>query len=90
MYEPNMVLCTLDGQRCSNAVVVSVNETTVTVMSDFGNVMRLSIEEVKRYYEPSEKCLEHLHFGGEYPSVKERITQQIELLSSVLAGEKSL
>lgn len=83
-YEPGMVLCTKNGQRVSNAIVVNVGPEIITILSDFGNCIRITPTTADSMYEVSEAWVDHRALGGQWPSIKERIEQQIELLNAAL------
>lgn len=91
MFEPvvNMVVCTSDPQRNTNAAVIKVHETTISVLSDFGNIMHLTREEFFSRYVPSERWLEMQDYavidGIDFTvKVKDRLIFQIAKLNESL------
>lgn len=85
--EEGVVLCTKNSQALTNAVVMKVEEDEITVLTDFGNVRKIDPDVLLDQYEVSGVWLDHQQykeFGSPYPSVKERVEQQIELLKNVL------
>ena len=76
-------LCTLDGQRRTNAIVVEadIEQNNFKVLTDFGNILEMTYEDIKCFYSISESWLEAEYYGYPFPSVKERIEQQILKLS---------
>ena len=80
-----MVLCTKNSQAFTNAVVFNVEGEVVEVLSDFGNLMKFSPENLWSYYEVSESWLEHqmlLDYISitDYETLGDRIYSQIENL----------
>lgn len=94
-------LVTKNSMRLSNAVVYSViksdNRSVVTVISDFGNIMKFpSVEDVLENYDISEGYLEYYRWSKELDiegwtldaqfCLRERLEKQIELLTEALEG----
>lgn len=62
---PMTQLCTRDGRRTGNAVVVSVTGRTACVMTDMGNSMILTKGELKELFHAPEYILQdHPYVGG--------------------------
>lgn len=94
-------LVTKDGDKLSNAVVYEVNKgeyrTVVTVLSDFGNLLRFpSVEDLLQCYNISEGYLEYYRWSKELDieasaldtqfCLRDRLERQIELLTKALEG----
>lgn len=94
-------LVTKNSMRLSNAVVHSVikseNRSVVTVISDFGNIMKFpSVEDVLEHYDISEGYLEYYRWSKELNideaaldaqfCLRDRLEKQIELLTKALEG----
>lgn len=85
--EEGVVLCTKNSQALTNAIVMKVEEDEITVLTDFGNVRKIDPDVLLDHYEISGVWLYHQRykeFCSPYPSVKERVEQQIEKLKDVL------
>lgn len=90
---PNTPLITRHPQKYTNARVISVEYSKpakITVLSDYGNLMVLSLKELKGMYNKSivhERMVEQCgYFGITYPSetARENILSRIALLKDVL------
>lgn len=94
-------LTTKNPSKYSNAVVYKVNNgdkrVTVTVVSDFGNMMTFpSVEDLFVHYEISRAYLSYKRDSEEYGisgellmsqfCLRERLEKQIELLTEALEG----
>lgn len=85
-YEPEvgMVLCTLNPQSFTNAIVIGIEDATVIVLSDFGNIITINKNDLSGCYRPSEAWLESQAIEYPVDSPIERIHRQISLLESAL------
>ena len=84
-FEEGTILSTKDGQRFTNAVIVGeVDEDSVIVLSDFGNIMKFRKDELFNYYTISDNYVDAMLIDYPLPSVTERIKEQIELLQLAL------
>lgn len=81
---PGVVLATLDGEYRTNAVVVEDGSTELTILTDFGNLVKMSPDEVKNNYVISQNYLDALSIGYPVDNLEERILGQIELLNQAL------
>ena len=72
-----MYLATLDGQKRTNAVVVKIVSEVVTILTDFGNILEMSEYDVFESYDVSKSWIEANHYDYHFPSLKERIDEQI-------------
>lgn len=72
-----MYLSTLDGTQFANAIVVKTEFGLVTILTDFGNVIYKTEEEVFELYKVSPSWIEANHWDMPLPNLKERIEQQI-------------
>lgn len=94
-------LVTKDGDKLSNAVVYEVNKgehrTVVTVLSDFGNLLKFpSAEDLLQCYNISKGYLEYYRWSKELGiegwtldtqfCLRDRLEKQIELLTEALEG----
>lgn len=84
-----MVLCTKNSQALTNAIVISVEENVVEVLSDFGNLMKLPKDNLWRCYEVSENWIEHQMLLEKLSitdteTLEDRISQQISKLQEAL------
>lgn len=61
----------------SNAVVVSVEGDSVTILTDYGNILRFAFEQLQKGYKVHEEYLE----GYPITPLHERLESQIELLT---------
>lgn len=61
----------------SNAVVVSVEGSSVQILSDYGNSLKFDFNELQKGYKVHEEYLE----GYPIETLYERLTHQIELLT---------
>lgn len=78
------VLCTKQPQRLTNAVVLDLEDDKAVILSDFGNVFKLSRSEVLSTYEISEVWKEMIQYGGDPYPLSERVRKQVELLNNVI------
>jgi hypothetical protein len=75
-------LITLDGNRVSNAVYVSCDELGYhAVVSDFGNKMCFSTQELLGLYRLHEDSIWYVQMDCPFESLKERWQGQIALLT---------
>lgn len=91
-------LVTKDGDKLSNAVVYEVNKgthrTVVTVLSDFGHLLKFpSVEDLLQCYNISKGYLEYYHWSDYLVEasaldtqfcLRDRLERQIELLTKAL------
>lgn len=72
------VLNTLDGTKLSNAIIAKITKDNLyIVITDFGNMLRFTKEEIYELYQISPKWIEAISFDYPMPSIEERIKQQI-------------
>lgn len=73
------VLATKDGHNYTNAVVISVSDLSIGILTDFGNIVYMSQTRL-------EECFEIIHWNEDTPSrtLSERIHEQVELLLTSL------
>lgn len=72
------VLNTLDGTKLSNAIITKITKDNLyIVITDFGNMLRFTKEEIYELYQISPKWIEAISFDYPMPSIEERIKQQI-------------
>ena len=64
---PNASLQTRDGRRTGNAILIGLSDrqweacaTTYLVVTDAGNIMRLTLDEMKEYFHPPEYVMKTL------------------------------
>lgn len=79
-----MILCTNYSQGYTNAIITKVDDKEITVLSDFGNEMVCSYEELQQRYFISPIWKECIGIGLGLPTIKERVERQIYLLNNVL------
>lgn len=84
------VLCTLDGTKVSNAIVAKVIDDLYYVITDYGNMLRFTEQEIFELYIISPDWIEHKHFGYPFSPIPERIQEQILKLQEVLEVYKKL
>lgn len=72
-----MYLSTLDGTQFTNAIVVKIESGLVTILTDFGNVIYKTEEEVFELYKVSPSWIEANHWDVPLPSLEQRIDEQI-------------
>lgn len=76
-----MPLVTKNAQVYTNAAVLGItSDGMINVVTDFGNVLLLTEEEVFNRYEPSESWVEFVALGGITETIGQRLTMQITLL----------
>ena len=72
------VLNTLDSTKLSNAIIAKITKDNLyIVITDFGNMLRFTKEEIYELYQISPKWIEAISFDYPMPSIEERIKQQI-------------
>ena len=84
------VLCTLDGTKVSNAIVAKVINDLYYVITDFGNMFRFTEQEVFEFYIISPSWIEHKQMDYPFPSIPDRIQEQIFKLQEALEIYKKL
>ena len=84
------VLCTLDGNKVSNAIVEKVIDDLYYVITDYGNMLRFTEQEIFELYIISPDQIEHKQMNYPFPSIPERIQEQILKLREVLEVYKKL
>lgn len=72
-----MYLSTLDGTQFTNAIVVKIEFGLVTLLTDFGNIIYKTEEEVFELYKVSPSWIEANHWDMPLPSLEQRIERQI-------------
>jgi len=90
-YAVGTILCTNNSQAHTNAIII--NETGnghFIVLSDFGNIMTVPVEMIQSYYDVSNNYLEYKALDYPFPTVEERIKEQIVLLNTALVAVKQL
>ena len=78
------ILCTLDGTKVSNAIVSKVIDDLYYIITDFGNVLRFTKQEVFEFYIISPSWIEHKQIDYPFPSIPNRIQEQIFKLQEAL------
>lgn len=84
MLPVGAILCSIDSQRYTNAIVIKVDKDHTTVLSDFGNEMKFDNAVLFEHYTISNNWIEAVNIFYPLPTIPERIRQQIELLQSAL------
>ena len=84
MLAKGTVLCSVDSQRYTNAIVVKSDLDMTTVLSDFGNEMQFKTEMLFEHYTISNAYIQALAIGYPVDSITDRIQKQIELLEAAL------
>lgn len=84
LIKPGTVLNTKDSTKLTNAIVSKIDNDYIHVITDFGNLLVLTEEELHLKYIISPIWLEYLEFENFYPTIKERLESQIELLEERL------
>ena len=81
-------LATLDGNKFTNATVLEIDKEAdlITVISDFGNVMRLTTADLFKAYEVSQTAIEILNYGGTILPIEVRLQEQIDKLTQTLSN----
>ena len=80
--EEGTPLVTLNGDRGSNAVYVSCDEMGYhSVVSDFGNKMYFSTNDLVSLYKLPDSYIWYVQMGYPFDTLKERWQRQIELLT---------
>ena len=77
-------LCSTDGARVGNAVVTSIVDDSVHLLTDFGNQVVRTLPEVEEEFYVPEWYIEALHSGMPIPTVRERVHDQLVLLLKFL------
>ena len=72
-----MYLTTLDGTQFTNAIVVKIESGLVTILTDFGNIIYKTEEEVFELYKVSPSWIEANRWEMPLPSLEQRIDEQI-------------
>lgn len=72
-----MYLATKDGNTYTNGVVIEVDGNEVVVLSDFGNFINLTLEQLNEHYTPSKGWLMSKKWNYPLPTTVERISEQI-------------
>ena len=84
-YTAGTILCTKDGQAYTNAIIIGESkEANFIVLTDFGNVRIIPVNDISDYYEVSKNQIEYDGYGYPFPSIEERIKEQIGLLNDAL------
>ena len=87
--QKGMVLCTKNPQINTNAIVISTDKSFVKLLTDFGNVVEVPILDLPKRYEVSHSWFEGMYLGYPFPTLIERVEQQIELLNKAKQYLKS-
>lgn len=90
-YSVGTILCTKNSQLHTNAIII--NETSsghFIVLTDFGNILTFPIEMIEYYYTVSQNYLEYKEYGYPFPSIEDRIKEQLVLLNTALNAVKAL
>lgn len=83
-YEKGTVLCTRDGKQFSNGFVLKTDEDLVTVITDYGNIVVRTSEEIDALFTINENWLVSKKYEQPLPSVESRLEEQISKLKVVL------
>lgn len=84
------ILNTLDGTKVSNAIIVKITKDKLyIIITDFGNMLRFTKEEIYELYQISPKWIEAISFDYPMPTVEKRIKQQILNLEEALVLYKT-
>lgn len=84
LFVVGTVLCTKNSQKCSNGVIASVTQDSVTVLTDFGSLIELAKESLFANYAVSDSWLHHRNMGYPQCSIPNRIHRQIDQLQRSL------
>ena len=84
VMDNGVVLATKNGSLYTNAIVIAETEQKVKVLSDFGNILEMSREEIENRYTVPEWFKDYSNLDYPFPTVHERIQEQIEKLQKVL------
>ena len=77
-----MYLATRNGNVYTNAIVTKVDGDDVTVLTDFGNFLSFTKQEVRNHFNPSKAWLEAMKWEYPLPTITQRIDEQILKLQS--------
>jgi len=81
-FEKGTILATLNGDQRTNAIVVSVDNNQIKILTDFGNLLTYtSASLLEKEYKISTNFLLALEIDYPLLSIEDRIDQQIELLT---------
>ena len=84
--EEGVTLHTLSPSKVTNAVYVSCDEVGChSIISDFGNKMYFSTEELLSLYKLPDWYFEYKEMDYPFETLEERLRAQVELLSGHLA-----
>lgn len=85
------VMVAKNPQQFTNAIVIDeTNNGMFVLLTDFGNQIHISTENISDYFEVSKGYLEALEIGYPLPTIEERIKHQIQLLRKALVTVKQL
>lgn len=84
-YIMGAYLATKNGNHYSNGYLMWVNKNEdCLVITDFGNIVSMSLDAVKEHFEPSDGWIEAQNVGFPLPVLYDRIEEQISLLQRAL------
>lgn len=85
-YKAGDILATKDGQKYSNAIVISDDGDETVVLTDFGNTLTKETWEIAMHWEISKNYLDAHDMDYPLPTIDERAQEQIDLLTEFLKG----
>lgn len=84
-YVMGAYLATKNGNHYYNGYLMWVNkDEDCLVITDFGNIITMSLNSVKEHFEPSDSWIEAQNMGIPLPVLYDRIEEQIGLLERAL------
>lgn len=83
-YKKGTVLCTKDGRHFSNGIVLKTKEDLVYVLTDYGNVIVKTSEELDELFTISHNWLISEKYNEPLPSLEKRLEIQISKLKVIL------
>lgn len=82
--EQGTPLCPKHPGRVGNAVVIEHTADEIVLLTDFGNLVTISLQELEELYFTPDWWKEAQQWGMPLPSVQERVKEQIKLLNTFL------
>jgi hypothetical protein len=79
-------LASLNSEAVGNAVVLELHEDIITVLTDFGNAVKMSPDEVMGRFKIPEWWYDCKEMDYPLETLEERIRNQIGLLSDALTS----
>lgn len=87
-FRVGLPIVPLEVGRLSNAIITEVEDNTVTIVSDFGNEMKFTYNDITELYGKPEWADEHMAYydalESPFNALRERFETQIELLQKQL------